>query len=144
MKTTALKLASYIVYKCDKDKKYINKFQLNYILYLIQSYMLKNGTAAFDDDFIAMKFGPVVPCVYFKYIHFAGGPVFLLSKIYIDKFPLDENLKKNIDCIIENARDMKLWDLIARVTDKKGAWYFTYHEKGHMAVIQKNLIKSKE
>lgn len=61
---SALDVAKYIINKCTIEHDAISNLQLQKILYYIQKWFLQNGLVAFDDDFEAWSFGPVVLSVY--------------------------------------------------------------------------------
>ena len=72
-------MAGYTVSKCINDGLPISNLQLQKILYYIQKRYLTDNKTAFDDDFEAWQFGPVIPLVYYKYSGFGAKGAFTAS-----------------------------------------------------------------
>ena len=135
---TAIDLSKYIVQKCINDGHPISNLQLQKILYYIQMDFLRRGDIAFQDDFQAWQFGPVVPNIYYRYCTNGSMPIiFNFDNPLISEFD-----QKHIDPIIEAKRELAPWDLVKETHKPDGAWAKTYQDgKGNHHVIPTPLIK---
>ena len=135
----ALDVAQYIIDFCCKEGQPISNLQLQKILYYVQLNFLVRGQTLFDDDFIALDFGPAILEVYNLYCGFGG------SKIIIH-FPqevnLPENIKAEINPIIRTKRVLKPWEINHTLLRKGSPWEATYNGFGTYSVIPKELIKT--
>ena len=138
-KYTAMDFAKYMVNKCMCEKKPISNLQLQKILYYIQKTYLDLGNIAFEEDFEAWQFGPVIPSVYSYFCGFGGMPIRMLYEEEIDIY--DKNI---VDPIIENKRLLNPWDLVEETHEKGKAWDLIYKDGlGNYNIIPKELIKNK-
>lgn len=134
---SALTVAKYIISKCTIEYDAISNLQLQRILYYIQKWFLQNGLIAFDDDFEAWQFGPVVPSVYNRYSSFGGMPIRLKYHI-----ALDSNYMDIIDPIITSKRDLKPWVMADDIKHPGKAWDRVFEDgKGSYRIISKDLIR---
>lgn len=135
---SALELAKYTVSKCVDDKKPISNLQLQKILYYIQKEFLNKDKKAFNDDFEAWQFGPVIPEVYYRFCGFGAMPI----TSHYDEINIVEEDKKIIDSIIEMKRGKNPWDLVVDTHKSGGAWDQIYKNgAGYKTIIPKSLIK---
>ena len=140
MNYTAIDVARYVVNKCTLDHHSISNLQLQKILYYIQKDFLQSNLIAFDDDFEAWRFGPVIPVVYNKYCGYGGMPIRLLNTRDL----LDQNYKDIIDPIIIEKRVMNPWRLVEETHEPGKAWAEIYKDGlGNHRVIPKELIRIK-
>ena len=64
----ALKIAEYIIERCNEKHKSVSNLKLQKILYFVQAqFIVEFGTPCFDNIMQAWDYGPVVPDVYRKY-----------------------------------------------------------------------------
>lgn len=103
----ALDVAGYIVNKCIGDDHPINNLYLQNILYRVQEEYAKQGKRAFYDCIEARRFGPCVPCVYYRF-----GAYGAKSIIYpiVGTMTIEEQDRKIIDSIVEKMRACMPWD----------------------------------
>ena len=138
-KLSALDVANYVVNLCIEEHKPVSNLQLQKILYYIQRYYLYSNKPLFEDDFIAMDFGPAILEVYNQYCGFGG------SKITFN-IPLEDNLPENfkseIDLIIRTKWTLEPWEINHTLLRKGSPWEVTYNDFGEYSVIPKELIKS--
>ena len=134
---SALDVAKYIIDKCTTEHDAISNLQLQKILYYIQKWFLQNGLIAFDDDFEAWQFGPVVPSVYNQYSSFGGTPIRLKYNIVLDSNNMDI-----IDPIIILKRDLNPWVMVDDIHRPGKAWDRVFQGgKGAHRTISKDLIR---
>lgn len=74
-KLSALDVANYVVNLCIEEHKPVSNLQLQKILYYIQRYYLYSNKPLFEDDFIALAFGPAILEVYNRYCGFGGSKI---------------------------------------------------------------------
>jgi len=140
---SALKLAKYIVSKCESENSPISNLQLQKILYYIQKKFLQEfNSIAFEDTIEAWQFGPVVPSVYYEFCGYAAMPI---TADYSD-VPLSEPLKSHlslINNIILDKRAKDPWVLVDETHRPSGAWAAIYNDGfGNHSVIPLDLIKN--
>lgn len=131
-------MAGYTVSKCINDGLPISNLQLQKILYYIQKRYLTDNKTAFDDDFEAWQFGPVIPLIYYKYSGFGAMPIDISDSNYeISLIDMDI-----VDPIIESKRSLNPWDMVKDTHKPGGAWDRTYQNgKGNHRIISKKMIK---
>lgn len=135
---SALDISKYIINKCTVEHDAVSNLQLQKILYYIQKRFLQNGLMAFDDDFEAWQFGPVVPSVYNRYSSFGGTPIRLKYNI-----SLSENYKDIIDPIVTEKRNLKPWAMVDDIHRPGKAWDKVYGDgEGNHHIISKDLIRT--
>ena len=65
---SAQTIATYIIYRCYKDKQFISNLKLQAMLYFVQyEYLKKEKKPLFSDTIELWEFGTVVPSVYNKF-----------------------------------------------------------------------------
>ncbi len=135
----ATDVAKYIVNKCTTDKHPISNLQLQKILYYVQKAFLDSGKAAFDDEFEAWQFGPVVPEVYYRYCGFGSDSI---------RMKYDTDIKQEysaiINPIVNTRRGQDPWLMVADTHKAGKAWDSIYKNGvGNHRVIPKELIRKK-
>lgn len=135
----AIDVAKYIINKCTIEQHPVSNLQLQKILYYIQKIFLQSNLMAFDDDFEAWQFGPVIPDVYYLYCGF--GALSIRMKYEID---VDINYATIINPIIEAKRLLNPWDMVEDTHTPGKAWAQIYNNGlGNHSIIPKELIKTK-
>lgn len=138
MAYSAVELSKYIVTKCANDKCPITNLQLQKILYYIQKDYLSRGELAFEDQFEAWQFGPVIRAVYY---YFCGNGAMPIISRYDTK--IDKSDRCYIDPIVEKKRTLNPWDLVEDTHKPSGAWYKVFNNgQGNKQIIRNNLIKT--
>ena len=101
--------------------------------------MRRYSEPAFYNAIEAWQFGPVIPCVYYKYCGFGAMPITIVDNPKDIQFP---NKHKNIiDDVVEEKRAANLWDLASEVERKGSPWERTYKDgKGKEDVIPLQLL----
>ena len=92
----------------------------------------------FEDDFIALAFGPAILDVYNLYCGFGGSKI-TFNLPSEDKIP--EDIKADIDLIIRTERILEPWEINRTLLQKGSPWEVTYNNFGEYSVIPKELIK---
>lgn len=137
--TSALDFSKYIINKCTEEQHPISNLQLQKILYYVQKTFLQIDMQAFDDEFEAWQFGPVVREVYNHYCGFGASRIRLS---YENELPSD--VQKIINPIIVSKRVLNPWDMVEDTHTKGKAWDIIYNNGlGNHQVIPKSLIKEK-
>jgi len=138
MSYEAVHIAKYIINKCTIDQHPISNLQLQKILYCIQRDFLKNDMLAFDDDFEAWQFGPVIPEVYYLFCGF--GAIRIQMKYDLD---IGSDYAALINPIIERKRLLNPWDWSEDINATGKAWDKVYSNgSGNHKVIPKQIVKN--
>lgn len=138
MSYEAVHIAKYIINKCTIDQHPISNLQLQKILYCIQRDFLKNDMLAFDDDFEAWQFGPVIPEVYYLFCGF--GAIRIQMKYDLD---IGSDYAALINPIIERKRLLNPWDWSEDINATGKAWDKVYSNgSGNHKVIPKQIIRN--
>lgn len=141
MKTRSVfALARYIVNKSVQDGEPVTNHGLQQILFCIQSRFLRNGKAAFDEEFEAWKSGPVVPEVYNHLFRFHERPIdsFIATG---DEYDMTDAEKAEIDDIILASRLLTVDEVSLLIEQPGGAWSRTYGDgKFYHRIIHKKVI----
>lgn len=136
----AIDVAKYVINKCTNDNNPISNLQLQKILYFLQKNSLENGFVLLRDDFQAWSYGPVIPKVYFEYCSY--GAMCIIEKNSID---IVEEIRKQINPIIEELRTEEPWELVRKTHFPDGAWDTVYKGGiGNKRIIPLELIISKD
>ena len=137
---SALDISKYVVTKCVNDGHPITNLQLQKILYYIQKYYLKQGMTAFDDQFEAWQFGPVIREVYY---YFCGNGAMPIISTYDTK--IDKDNKNIINPIVEEKRKLDPWVLVEDTHKHGGAWDTVFNKGlGNKQVISNDLIRERD
>lgn len=138
MSYEAVHIAKYIINKCTINQHPISNLQLQKILYCIQRDFLKNDMLAFDDDFEAWQFGPVIPEVYYLFCGF--GAIRIQMKYDLD---IGSDYAALINPIIERKRLLNPWDWSEDINATGKAWDKVYSNgSGNHKVIPKQIIRN--
>lgn len=134
----ALDIAKYVITKCTNDNCPISNLQLQKILYNLQKGYLQKKGKLFLDVIEAWQWGPVVPNVYRVYCVYGSMKI---DEIY--DIDLPESVKRIIDPIIVQKRNINPWLLVDETHKKNGAWDRIYRNgAGNKEVIPCELIKA--
>lgn len=134
----ALDIAKYVITKCTNDGCPISNLQLQKILYNLQKAFLKMNSQLFPDRIEAWQWGPVVPDVYNIYCVYGSMKIDEVHDINVD-----ESVKRIIDPIIIQKRNINPWLLVDETHKKNGAWDKIYRNgTGNKNVIPCELIKA--
>ena len=133
----ALDIAKYVITKCTTDHCPISNLQLQKILYNLQKDYLKKNGVLFIDTIEAWQWGPVIPNVYRVYCVYGSMKI---EEVYNINLP--ESVKRIIDPIIVQKRNINPWLLVDETHKKNGAWDRIYRNgAGNKMAIPCELIK---
>lgn len=134
----ALDIAKYVITKCTTDYCPISNLQLQKILYNLQKDYLQKNSILFLDAIEAWQWGPVIPNVYRVYCVYGSMKI---EEVYDINLP--ESVKRTIDPIIVQKRNINPWLLVDETHKKNGAWDRIYRNgAGNKTVIPRELIKT--
>lgn len=133
----ALTIAMYIINRCFEEGAPVTNLRLQKLLYFIQLESYKvYGKQLFNNDIAAWQFGPVVPEVYYKYSVYAGMPILVKYANLTLSMPVMEL----INSVIEQKKNIPIWELVEITHKANGPWDITVNEFGLRSVIDKTLI----
>lgn len=122
----ALDIAYYIVDKSIKNKRYINNYTLNFILYLIaEEYYRTTGWSIFYDVIVARKFGPVVGPVYREFVANVQY-IDLLFPGQSPKKPIHPEDQALFDRVLYVVTESDYFSVRDEITKKGSAWSIAY------------------
>ena len=134
----ATDVAKCIVSKCIWRNKPINNLTLQNLLYYVQLESIRHGFYAFEDDFEAWQFGPVIPAVYYRFCGFGANPIWYDYEFNV----MDKDLMEIIDNVIEKKSGLMIWDYHNELQGPDSAHASVYKPgKGDRYEISKHLIK---
>lgn len=137
--SSAQQISKYIITKCTNDSQPISNLQLQKILYYVQREFLQRGKLAFNDDFEAWQFGPVIPSVYRQYCGFGAIPIRMKYNVSVNP-----DAQFIIDSIVEQKRRINPWTLVNDTHKEGKAWSLTYQNGlGNYHIIPKELIRNR-
>lgn len=135
----ALDIAQYVLYRYMELNKSITNLKLQKLLYFIQRKSLRvNERPMFNEIIEAWQFGPVVPCVYYKYVG-AGA-----SEIYEFSMPDVKFDQEDIDVmedVIHKYIDSNPWVMVDETHNEGTAWDRTVKTGVYKPVIDKEDIR---
>ena len=126
-------IATYIIYKCYKDKQFISNLKLQAMLYFVQyEYLKKEKKPLFSDTIELWEFGTVVPSVYNKFA--IWNSLMIPSRFQAYKgniYNKDERIIDDVvnDCyqypahkLLENTKNLLMEAKKER--DRTGKWFY--------------------
>lgn len=126
-------IATYIIYKCYKDKQFISNFKLQAMLCFVQcEYLKKEKKPLFSDTIELLEFGPVVPSVYNKFA--IWNSLMIPSRFQAYKgniYSKDERIIDDVvnDCyqypahkLLENTKNLLIE--AKKEKDRTGKWFY--------------------
>lgn len=135
-KISAKDIASYIFVKCARDDKPVSPMTMQKILYVGQGrYFKQYGIPMFEDKIIAGIWGPTVESVYKRWALWGAQEVY---RPYSSNGEVLEEWRRVsccpdiveiIDPIIEEIREMKIWEQQEKFCGDNSLWEETHNEK---------------
>lgn len=117
---TVGEIEKYIITRCTHDWKPISNLQLQKMLYFLQlNFIRKFNIFAFDANFEAWQYGPVIDEVYSTYKGYRNAKI---NRIYQTNINFSQEHKELIDLIIDHLRDMGPWELVELSHVENGPW----------------------
>lgn len=121
----ALDIAYYILCKCKLKNIWITNFQLCKMLYFAQGLMLVEcDRPLFFNDIIALKYGPTVNDVYWKYCLYGAEKIHLPKYDYSSLIDLSRDEINCINFVIDMFKDYDMCTLIKITTANNTPWSF--------------------
>ncbi len=135
-------VAKYVIDYCTKRGTPISNLQLQKILYYIQLNFYRSlDKPAFDDDFIAWQYGPVIEDIYYEFNIYGSSDI---CKIY----PGVEGLFVGNDRVVVHSvivacTQISAWELVRKSHRENGPWDKVYRGGiGNGEIIRKEDIIS--
>ena len=136
----ALKIARYIIQRCNLENKTISNLKLQKILYFVQAeFLVVKGQPCFQEDIEAWDFGPVVPEVYHSYKVFGSSNIPAIGR-QIKVIGISEKDRKLIDGIVDECAQYSASALV-EITHHQTPWIEAYHKPGYNNVISLDSIR---
>lgn len=135
-------VAKYVINYCTKKGSPISNLQLQKILYYIQlNFYRKLDQPAFEDDFIAWQYGPVIEKIYHIYHIYGSSDI---CKIYPEVERLFVgNDRSVVDFVINACINISAWELVGKSHRENGPWDKVYRGGiGNGQIIRKEYIAS--
>lgn len=141
----ALKVAKYVIARCNEQGYTISNLKLQKVLYFIQAqFLVATGNPCFYDDIEAWDFGAVVPKVYYRYRVYGSASIPYLYENYQCPFATTFH-KEMVDRVIEKCgkySSATLVDITTKQTPWKEAWKKYCNNKGQVEIIShESLIR---
>lgn len=137
----ALRIARYIIGRCNEKGRVISNLKLQKILYFVQAeFLVTKGPTSpcFNEEIEAWDFGPVVPVVYQQYKIYGGANIPASEKIISTKniAEKDQNIINGIvdECVNYSA------SALVDITHHQTPWIQAYRKGSHNNVISKQSI----
>ena len=119
---SAIEVANYIIEYEHSQKRMINNFKLQKLLYFVQAQFIRvKNEVCFKDKIIAWSFGPVVADVYHVYKWFGGLDITKLKEDV--NISIDQEHKKVINEVLEKFADTPLYELVD-ITKHQTPWIY--------------------
>lgn len=136
----AVDVASYIVGRCANLGRPVTNLQLQKILYYVQlNFLRRFDECAFGDDIQALRHGPAVKEVYYKY-NIWGRNEIVPRAVQSAKETFLEKDRELIDRVTDACLLLDQWELVERSQKAGGPWHRSFD--GNLdKVIPKELMK---
>ena len=153
MRYNAIDVSRHIINYSNKKNYGISNLKLQKILYFVQAYfLLKTGSACFDDRIEAWDLGPVVPVAYREYKIFGNANIpmitFVIEKdsrnIWNSKvLPFNDDVileydKELIDSVVDKFSEYSASDLV-RLTHNQQPWIDAYSKNKNNEISRKAI-----
>lgn len=133
-----LVLAGYVVQKSIDIGAPVTNLKLLKILYFIQLQSIKETGSMIMPNavFEAWRFGPVITDVYYAYCLNGSMPIYSPERITC----IPKNIPDYVDKIIDTAKTMRTWQLVALSHRENGAWEKAYFPGMSNTMNNKDII----
>lgn len=150
MTTMCIAAANYIIDRTNQynenhsfqDRILLTGKRLQKMLFFCDvEYMLQHeGKSMFSDEYYAWPSGPVIPSVYYNYMHFQNGTMRPVEEG--QHSPLSPEMKTTIDSVFSKTCTLDTFDLVELSHVKNGPWAQVYKDEDpkHEERIPKELI----
>lgn len=122
----AVDVASYIVGRCANLGRPVTNLQLQKILYYVQlNFLRRFDECAFWDDIQALRHGPAVKEVYYKY-NIWGRNEIVPRAVQSAKETFLEKDRELIDRVTDACLLLDPWELVERSQKAGGPWHRSF------------------
>lgn len=123
----AVDVADYIVVRCANSGRPVTNLQLQKILYYVQlNFLRRFNTCAFEDDIQALRHGPAVKEVYYKYSTW-GRHEIVPKALQTAKETFLEKDVELIDRVTDACVLLDPWELVERSHKVGGPWQQSFN-----------------
>lgn len=123
---SAVDIADHIVGRCAKLGRPVTNLQLQKILYYVQLNFLRAfDKYAFEDDILALRHGPAVKEVYYKY-NIWGRHEIVPRAVQAAKETFSEKDRELVDRVTDACLLLDPWELVERSQKAGGLWHQSF------------------
>ena len=134
-------IAEYVIQRLDKGDlgyKGISNLKLQKVLYFLQAeFLVSTGKPLFEDEIVALDFGPAVLHVYFKYRMFGSTSIFCFSKN--KPFVAKEDAER-IDAVLKEVSSYPV-SYLTDVTVHQTPWIKNHKEGKQNVIPNEDILK---
>lgn len=123
---SAIDVAEYIVARCANSGRPVTNLQLQKIMYYVQLNFLRTyDKCIFEDDILALRHGPAVKEVYYKY-NIWGRHEIVPRAAQAAKETFLEKDRELIDRVTDACLLLDSWELVERSQKAGGPWHRSF------------------
>lgn len=123
---SAIDVAEYIVARCANSGRPVTNLQLQKIMYYVQLNFLRTyDKCIFEDDILALRHGPAVKEVYYKY-NIWGRNEIVPRAVQSAKETFLEKDRELIDRVTDACLLLDQWELVERSQKAGGPWHRSF------------------
>lgn len=123
---SAIDVAEYIVARCANSGRPVTNLQLQKIMYYVQLNFLRTyDKCIFEDDILALRHGPAVKEVYYKY-NIWGRHEIVPRAVQAAKETFLEKDRELIDRVTDACLLLDSWELVERSQKAGGPWHRSF------------------
>ncbi len=134
---SALDVARYIIWYCEREKYIVSNLKLQKILYFIQAkFLVEKNTPCFSEKIEAWTFGPVIPEVHKQYKIFGNAHIPCVN--VQDDFKISEQDKALIDNMVDECSKFTASQLV-EITHRQTPWKKAYKSYQNNEITQLSI-----
>ena len=131
-------IAEYIIYNENKHNRRINNIRLQKLLYFVQLfYCAETDELLFDSEMTAWQYGPAVPIIWYKYLHYGSDIIYPETNTY--NININTDILDFIDEVLFECASKRNTDLI-NISCSHSLWKDAYINQ-HSNIITEYAIK---
>lgn len=136
----ALRVARYIIERCNSRNRAISNLKLQKILYFVQAeFLVAKNQPCFAENIEAWDFGPVVPEVYQQYKIFGSANIPIIGR-KLSTVIISVEDQELINGIVDECAEYSASALVD-ITHHQTPWMEAYQKPGYNNVISQKSIK---